>query len=118
MRFACRSFCGLATWTTRWTGASIPTLPFCEFDLEAIFYRQWLFAGLEAEIQKPGDYFTLEVGPTSVIVLRNRNGDIKAFHTTARANCAVARSPARFPQGRCRSFRPAAPRGPASGHAA
>lgn len=57
---------------------------FYEFDLESIFYRQWLFAGVEAQLRKPGDYFTLDVGPTSVIVLRNRKGDIKAFHNTCR----------------------------------
>ena len=55
-----------------------------QFDLDAIFYSQWLFAGLEAEISRPGDYFTLEIGPSSVIVLRDKAGKIRAFHNSCR----------------------------------
>ena len=55
-----------------------------EFDLQAIFYRHWLQAGLEAEIPKPGDYITLSVGRSSVIVLRNTEGAVGAFFNTCR----------------------------------
>ncbi len=55
-----------------------------EFDLQSIFYRQWLFAGLEAEVPRQGDYFTLEIGPSSVVVLRDKQGAIRAFHNTCR----------------------------------
>ena len=55
-----------------------------DFDLQAIFYRHWLQAGLEAEIPKPGDYITLSVGRSSVIVLRNTEGAIGAFFNTCR----------------------------------
>src|SRR5664279_3818385 len=30
-------------------------------DLEAVFYRRWIFAGPECEIPNPGDYFTLSI---------------------------------------------------------
>ncbi len=54
------------------------------FDLEAIFYRQWVFAGLEAQLGRPGDYFTLQIGPSSVVVLRDKSGGIRGFHNTCR----------------------------------
>src|SRR5262249_25761274 len=53
-------------------------------DLEGIFRRHWLFAGVSALIREPGDYFTLAVGKTSVLVIRDRSGAIRAFHNTCR----------------------------------
>ena len=53
-------------------------------DLEGIFERNWLFAGVTSLIPEGGDYFTLAVGKTSVIVLRDRSGTIRAFHNTCR----------------------------------
>lgn len=55
-----------------------------EFDLHAIFYRQWFFAGVVAQLPEPGSFFTIEVGPSSVIVLRNKEGVVKAFHNSCR----------------------------------
>ena len=55
-----------------------------DFDLEAIFYRQWLQVGLETEIPNTGDYLTLTVGRTPVVVLRNQHGEIGAFFNTCR----------------------------------
>ncbi len=41
----------------------------------------WLIAGRESRIPEPGDYFTFEVGlPGSVLVVRNREGQLRAFH--------------------------------------
>jgi glycine betaine catabolism A len=55
-----------------------------QLDLEAIFYREWLFAGHGCEIPKPGDYFLHEIGAYSVIVIRDANGEIRALHNTCR----------------------------------
>jgi Rieske 2Fe-2S family protein len=55
-----------------------------EADLEAVFGREWLFACNACEIRNAGDYLTLEVGRNSVIVLRDRDGDVRAFHNTCR----------------------------------
>ena len=55
-----------------------------EFDLEAIFGRSWLQAGLETQIPRPGDYFTYQVGRNSIVVLRDQRGDINAFFNTCR----------------------------------
>jgi Rieske 2Fe-2S family protein len=55
-----------------------------EFDLEAIFSRSWLQAGLESEIPNTGDYLTYPVGRSSVIVIRDSRGGINAFFNTCR----------------------------------
>jgi phenylpropionate dioxygenase-like ring-hydroxylating dioxygenase large terminal subunit len=53
-------------------------------DLEAIFYKRWIFAGAECEIPNPGDYFTLAIGTTPILVLRDETGAIQAFFNTCR----------------------------------
>lgn len=50
-----------------------------EFDLRAVFHRLWIFAGLEAELRQPGDWLTLDIAATSVVVLRDRDGSVRAF---------------------------------------
>ena len=55
-----------------------------EADLEAVFGTDWIFACNGCEIPKPGDYLTLEIGRNSVIVLRGRDGEVRAFHNTCR----------------------------------
>jgi len=55
-----------------------------ELDLQGIFYRRWLFAGAECEIAQSGNYFTVQIGPTSVIVVRDRANTVRAFHNTCR----------------------------------
>ena len=55
-----------------------------EFDLEAVFGRSWLQAGLEAQIPRTGDYFTYQVGANSIVVLRDQRGGINAFFNTCR----------------------------------
>lgn len=51
---------------------------------ESIFYRQWLCAGREEQIPKPGDYFVRTIGTESVIVVRGRDGVVRAFHNVCR----------------------------------
>jgi Rieske 2Fe-2S family protein len=55
-----------------------------DLDSELIFGRHWIYAGVEAELPEAGDYFTVVFGCTSVIVLRDDNGDIRAFHNVCR----------------------------------
>ena len=57
---------------------------FYQLDLENIWRREWLFVGHDCEIPKPGDYFTLQVGDHPVVVVRSRDGAIRAFHNTCR----------------------------------
>ena len=48
-------------------------------DLEAIWYREWVFAGHSFEIAEEGQFFTLQIGDFPVVVVRNGDGDINAF---------------------------------------
>jgi glycine betaine catabolism A len=53
-------------------------------DCERLWRTGWLFAGHSCEISKPGDYFTLEVDTDSVIVMRDREGQVRALHNVCR----------------------------------
>ena len=53
-------------------------------DLAAVFETDWLFACSVAEIRRPGDYVTLQIGDNPVVVLRDRDGQVAAFHNTCR----------------------------------
>ena len=53
-------------------------------DMEGVFGSQWLFAASIAEIPEPGDYVTLEYGPTSLIVMRKDDGGVNVLHNVCR----------------------------------
>ncbi|MEO1192133.1 MAG: aromatic ring-hydroxylating dioxygenase subunit alpha [Pseudomonadota bacterium] len=57
---------------------------FFQQDLELIWYREWLFAGHDGELARPGSFFTLKIGDYPVIVLRDRQGQVRAFHNSCR----------------------------------
>jgi Rieske 2Fe-2S family protein len=57
---------------------------FFELDLQGIFYRRWLFAGVACEIPQPGCFFTVQIGPNSIIVVRDRTDTIRAYFNTCR----------------------------------
>jgi Rieske 2Fe-2S family protein len=53
-------------------------------EMEAIFYNEWMFATSEAELPEPGDYVTLTIGKAPIVILRDHDGDIRAFHNSCR----------------------------------
>lgn len=53
-------------------------------DMQGVFATDWLFACNVAEIKRPGDYLKVDIGDDSVIILRDREGEIKAFHNSCR----------------------------------
>jgi glycine betaine catabolism A len=57
---------------------------FHQIDLENIHYREWLFVGHECEVASPGEYFTVQIGAYSIIVLRAEDGSIGALHNSCR----------------------------------
>jgi Rieske 2Fe-2S family protein len=57
---------------------------FYQLDLDGIFHRRWIFAALECEIAAPGDYVTLTIGRSSIVVLRDHAGGVRAFFNTCR----------------------------------
>ena len=46
----------------------------------AIFYRSWQYACHNSRLAKPGQYFVRDIGDQSVLVLRDKTGQIRAFH--------------------------------------
>ena len=50
-----------------------------ELEQENIFGRTWQFLAHESELKEPGDYVTRWMVNDPVIVLKNRDGEIKAF---------------------------------------
>lgn len=63
-------------------------------DLEQIWYREWLFAAPACEMGRTGDFITLQVGAYPVVVIRAKDGRLRAFHNVCRHRgqrlCAVA----------------------------
>lgn len=55
-----------------------------DLDIAAVWARSWLFVASEGEIREPGDYVTVEVGPYSVIVLRDDDENVTALHNVCR----------------------------------
>ena len=53
-------------------------------DMELVFGRHWIFAATDAEIPEPGDYVTVDFGPYSVIVVRDDDEQVSAFHNVCR----------------------------------
>ncbi len=51
---------------------------------ERIFRRRWLYAGHVSQVRKPGDYFLFELDHESVIVVRDRDGALRAHHNVCR----------------------------------
>ena len=53
-------------------------------DLSAIFEREWIFVCATCEVPKPGSFVTVTIGRSPIIVLRDREGAIRAFFNTCR----------------------------------
>ena len=53
-----------------------------ELEREHIFKKVWLNVGRVEQLAKPGDYFVKDIAmcQTSVLVVRDQQGDIRAFH--------------------------------------
>ncbi|WP_422050627.1 aromatic ring-hydroxylating oxygenase subunit alpha [Shimia sp.] len=58
-------------------------------DLDAIHYREWLFAIPSCELEKAGSYVTYNVGAYRVIIVRGADNQIRAFHNTCRHRGSV-----------------------------
>jgi Rieske 2Fe-2S family protein len=53
-------------------------------EMEAVHFDMWLCAGRAAQIPSPGDYFVRNVANASVIITRDEQGGIRAFHNVCR----------------------------------
>lgn len=64
-----------------------------DFDMAAIFGRSWLMAGLSCEIAHPGNYLALTIGNWPVLIVRDRDGEIRAFHNSCRHRGSILCQP-------------------------
>jgi phenylpropionate dioxygenase-like ring-hydroxylating dioxygenase large terminal subunit len=60
------------------------SLQFHEFEVEAIFRKEWLCLGHVGQIPGPGDYFTITVANDPLIVLRDESGEVRILSAVCR----------------------------------
>ncbi|WP_157271240.1 aromatic ring-hydroxylating oxygenase subunit alpha [Azohydromonas aeria] len=53
-------------------------------DMEYIFRRHWIFVAVAPQVAEPGDYVTVDVGPDSVLIVRDDDMQLRAFHNVCR----------------------------------
>jgi Rieske 2Fe-2S family protein len=51
---------------------------------ENIFAKQWMLVGHQSQIAKPGDYLVQEVAGESLIIVRDKNGEVRGFYNVCR----------------------------------
>ncbi len=51
---------------------------------EKVFSKQWVLVGHQSQIAKSGDCFTAEVAGESLIIVRDKRGEIRAFYNLCR----------------------------------
>lgn len=51
-----------------------------EEEKEKIFARSWQFVGHISQVQNPGDYFTFEVAGEPILIVRGKDGELRAFY--------------------------------------
>jgi Rieske 2Fe-2S family protein len=71
-------------------------------ELEAVWYRDWVCVGRSEDLAEPGDYFVTHIGDQSIIVTRDREGGLRAFHNTCRHRGSIlcTQQSGRFAHGR------------------
>jgi Rieske 2Fe-2S family protein len=55
-----------------------------ENDMNIFFERHWILVGVTADVPEPGDVFTVDIGRSSVILVRDDDEQIQAFRNVCR----------------------------------
>ena len=61
-------------------------------ELKAIWYRNWVYVCRAQILDEPRAFRTVGIGSQNVLVLRDENGELQAFHNTCRHRGSVLRS--------------------------
>ena len=64
-----------------------------EFDMTAIYGRSWIMIGFECELPKRGSYLSEMIGTWPVLIVRDRDGEIRAFHNSCRHRGSILCQP-------------------------
>lgn len=65
------------------------TADWFERERQTLFTGTWTFAGVTADFSQAGDYRTVQCGTAPVAVVKNRNGELAAFHNVCRHRGAL-----------------------------
>src|SRR5205085_107958 len=57
---------------------------FFERERQRIFFGEWMCVGREETLSAPGEYLRVDVAGESLLVVRTRSGDTRAFHNVCR----------------------------------
>ncbi len=55
-----------------------------QFDTQVMLKSVWLYACTVAHVKNPGDYFVFEVAHNSIIIIRGRDNEVRAFWNSCR----------------------------------
>jgi phenylpropionate dioxygenase-like ring-hydroxylating dioxygenase large terminal subunit len=66
---------------------------FMELERAYLWPDTWLVAGFASDVAKSGDYFVFELGQESILVVRDREGRINAFHNVCLHRGHLLRDP-------------------------
>ena len=53
---------------------------FMDREWDGIWTKSWLIGGLAAQVARPGDFFTYDIGRESILVTRGEDGQVRAFY--------------------------------------
>jgi len=53
-------------------------------DVQRIFGQHWIFVAVEPQLPEPGDYVTVDIGRNSILILRDDDNEVQAFHNVCR----------------------------------
>src|ERR1700755_1092259 len=57
---------------------------FFALEIERVFGRNWTYVGAAGEMPNPGDAIPLQLGGMPIVLVRQRDGAVKAFHNVCR----------------------------------
>ena len=63
------------------------------FDMTAIYGRSWIMIGFDCELPKPGSYLSEMIGAWPVLIVRGRDGEVRAFHNSCRHRGSILCQP-------------------------
>src|SRR5271165_4092870 len=58
-------------------------------ELRAIWYRNWMYAFRADQVKEPQSFRTVQIGDQNILVVRDEQGALHAFHNTCRHRGSV-----------------------------
>ncbi len=60
---------------------------FWEIEGQTIFTQNWVFVGFAHSLEKPGDALPVTIADQPIVLIKNSNNEINAFHNVCRHRC-------------------------------